>query len=232
MSRLRKRLVFFCLFSLASIGLCVGLGLWQLQRLEWKQQLLHSLSETTPRSYGDLPQGDTIKEFAKLKVVGVYRDDLAIKITPRVLLGQKGAHLLIPMILSNGHALLIHRGWIPDNMSVHSQSNVETLVLGIACYPKGTGWFVPKNQPDQDQWHTIDMAQIKDHYAKLAPELAVQLLPFYLLEQSEFIERRLPQPLPIKDNIRNDHLQYAITWFLLAFALLLLLVQYIRHSRS
>ena len=92
----------FSLFSFCVIGLCMGLGVWQLQRLEWKNKLLQSVANTDPTSYSLLAADSSIEEFSKVVVTGNYLPNLEIRLEPRMHERKLGAHLLTPL-LKNHH---------------------------------------------------------------------------------------------------------------------------------
>lgn len=229
------RFLSFSLFSVCVIGLCVGLGVWQLQRLEWKSKLLQSVVDTNPESYATFSQNQVLPEFAKVVMTGSFIPELEIRLQPRVRRGKVGAHLLSPLLTPSGQLVYVLRGWVPRDYAAAS-SNSSSQVFGIINFASKPRWFVPKNNVKSGEWHTIHFEDIKALLARKNPQLTDQLAPFYVLEQPQYSQQTLPIPLAIKDNIRNDHLQYAITWFMLAFCILLVYLRfawkYLKNARS
>ncbi|MEN8236810.1 MAG: SURF1 family protein [Pseudomonadota bacterium] len=226
--RIRKpkawgRFASFSIFSICIINLCIGLGVWQLQRLEWKTKLLESLSDTKPSSYTKFPQNQTQvwQEFSKVIMIGTYLPDLEIRLQPRVRQGKVGAHLLSALLTSSGQLVYVLRGWIPLNY-VAVPFKGSSQVFGIINFAPKPRWFIPKNNIHSGAWHTIDFEDIQAFLAWKNPELMDQVAPFYILEQPQQRQQSAPIPLGIKRNIKNDHLQYAITWFMLALCILLI----------
>lgn len=100
----------------------LSLGVWQTQRLQWKEGLLFKIENRDASTFVPLEQfileNDDLKSmsFNKVKLRGTFQHDLAFRIIPRTWNGRSGAHLYTPMTLSSsGKMLLVNRGWIPDN---------------------------------------------------------------------------------------------------------------------
>ncbi len=221
----RSHFLSFSVVSVCIVFLCIGLGFWQLQRLEWKTKLLHSVSDTNATSYTEFSKQETWQEFSKVLVTGTYLHDLDIRLEPRMRKHQLGAHLFSPLLTADGKIVYILRGWV--GKASKAVSNVTTgTVYGVVFAPKKPGWFVPGNNIQAGEWHTINFDDIYNFVLLEKPDLVKNVAPFYVIEQQQLFQPNSPIPLEIKLNIRNDHLQYAITWFMLALCVLLMYARY------
>ncbi len=214
----------------------LSLGIWQTQRLQWKQGLLAKFENTNPSTFIALEQflreNNDLKaiQFNKVKLRGTFHHDLAFHIIPRTWNGRSGAHLYTPMTLSSsGKTLLVNRGWVPDNskdITVQEPSD-EVNLLGYLQVPTAPSWVTPDNVADKEQWYYLDL----DVLSKRWPELGQALLPYYVIASPDIDETLYPKPLNPLVMIRNNHLGYAITWFSLAFVLLVMYIVYVRKQR-
>ncbi len=206
------------------LGTLLGLGVWQLERLKWKQTILAHIENKDPKSFASLEEVITHNSqdsgFRKVKFRGVFHHDLSLRLIPRTWQGLNGAHLYTPMTLaSSDHTILVNRGWVPenqDNMNI-SRPMGEIETLGYLQKPVSPGWFTPENDIDKKAWYYLDLDALQQ-------ELNKDLLPFYVISIETPNPKDDPRPLDPLTMLRNNHLGYAITWFLLAFALLVMYI--------
>ena len=193
---LAKRLSFltFSLFSICIIALCMGLGFWQLQRLEWKTKLLQSVADTTASSYQAFAPDQIWPEFSKVSITGRYVHDLAIRLHPRMLHGKVGSQLLSPLLTTSGQLVYVLRGWVPRGYITVS-SNSLSQVFGVIITPRRPRWFVPKNDVQAGEWHTINFQDIHSLVSDKKSEFASNVAPFYVLEQPQLYLRSPHVPL-------------------------------------
>ncbi|MBL4588759.1 MAG: SURF1 family protein [Alphaproteobacteria bacterium] len=218
---------------ISTIILC-ALGTWQIQRLEWKQELLQNLE----REYAKDPSSQSleIEDFQKITkndvrygtVTGHFLDEKEVVVGPRIHAEQSGYGLYTPLELSTGGVVLIYQGWIAKTKKEpRERSESQTLgnvtIEGTARYvPKG--WrFGIKNSPEKDGWIYIDMDDIA--HAKEIDTLPPVI--FYAESMSpeiEMIRKDQEKWFP-----KNNHQQYAIFWFMMCG--IMLVVYYFRFWR-
>lgn len=207
----------------------IGLGIWQLQRLEWKQTLIaeRTAQLTLPRvEVSEVPaEGWQAFELRRVRVRGTFLHDKSIEISSRSFGGRPGVHIVTPMRLAdNGGFLLINRGWAPpENARRAADFHLpagELQLTGILRAGSRSNDWVPDNEPANGIWFYAD-----------PPAMAASIgLPGgrpYLLEAVKD-EARNSYPVggQTVTTVRNNHLQYAITWFGLAVALIAIYVLY------
>ena len=86
-------------------------------------------------------------------------------------------------------------------------------VTGLLRLPHGRpGWFVPDNRPDLNYWFWVDLP------AMAAATSLSDVVPFYIDADATPNPGGWPKGGVTQIDLPNDHLQYAITWFALAAA--------------
>ncbi|MDP9196827.1 MAG: SURF1 family protein [Pseudomonadota bacterium] len=203
-------------FTMTGVALLLGLGFWQLERLEWKTALLATIRERTTAPSISLQEALVLKDQAEWRHVHasgyfLYGKEL-YRLAPSEK-GQPGWHTIIPMKLDNGRILLVNRGWLSEESRQSAKRDYSLLperskITGTLRLPNPPGalarWAGVRNNPRQNRWQWIDIPAMASA-ANTDPAL---VLPVVL----DTSQPRLSFP--------NNHLQYALTWFSLAAALL------------
>ena len=208
--------------SIALLAL-LGLGTWQVERLQWKRALiaeragqLASLPEILPTTADAWPEWD----FRPAVVEGAFRHDLEQLFGIAAIDGQLGHHVLTPLVRPDGAAVLVDRGWVPADRA-HPAARREGLVegpvrvAGIARYrgDDRPGWFTPDNRPGQGHWYWYDLRALE-------AALGLDLAPVVIEADDAPNPGGLPLGGQTRTELTDNHLQYAITWYGLAAGLL------------
>ena len=129
------------------------------------------------------------------------------------------SHVFAVLTRTGKPSILIDRGFLPTpsgTEAVASPTLSDTTVEGIVRPGTGKAWFDVANNPGKNQWFWIDPAGM----ARAAG--VPSLLPTYI-EATGPTGDATNRPMPTGDrllgSIRNEHLNYAITWFSLAATL-------------
>jgi len=215
---------------LATIATAVGLvilillGLWQLDRLAWKEALIATLHERLSAPPVDLPlhaewarltpgnaefRRVTLRvEFPDVPRAYVYAGAPAL----RADIKSPGYFVFAPARLPDGRTIVVNTGWVPldrqDNWVGGSRQ-----ITGYLRWPEQPGPFVTDRDAAGGVWFLRDprgMATVKG-WGEVAP--------FYIDQESPLPAAGLPRPGPLTVNLRNNHLGYAWTWFGLAATL-------------
>lgn len=220
------------LVSGSALIVLLGLGGWQIQRMQWKETLierLQSRAEQTPQLLPKGPLDEEADEFRAVAITGQFDHDHEFYLVNRSLNGNPGMHILTPLVRSDGGgAVLINRGWVPfDRVEPASRAEGqiagEVTVTGIIRFPKGQGMFTPDNDVAKNNWFFIDLAQ-------MATQSDQQFENFYVMSGERDIPGNYPVGAQWTLDVRNNHLQYALTWFGLAGALLVIFLAYSRQE--
>lgn len=216
----------------AGLVILLALGTWQLQRLEWKEQLIEERTAQLSAPPVELPRdvADGRKlDFRRVEASGTFRHDLAQAFGFTAHRGEPGHHLLTPLLRADGTAVLVDRGWVPtDWRSPSDETRERATVTGIARYRADDepGRLTPDNEPAAGQWYWYDMAALER-------ALGLELLPVVVEAAAEAGAEAPPIGGQTRVELPNNHLQYAITWYGLAAALLGVYVAYgLRRERG
>ncbi len=206
------------------LAVLVGLGIWQLDRLEWKRELIERIErrvEAEPvallASEADLAD----LEYRRVRVTGRFLHDREQFLVGRSYQGQTGYEVMTPLALPDGRHLFVNRGWIPlaakDATRRPRARDAGVTVTGIIrLAPELDGPGASRG----DEHYRLDLRRMAAE-AGLDP---ATLVPFYVVAGGEGAKGMLPVPRPAVVEVSNNHLQYALTWFGLAAALVAIYV--------
>lgn len=207
-----------------ALAILVGLGTWQLQRLTWKQGVLARIAalQAAPAQAVEpvlerLPAGADA-DFTRVTATCPGLGSAAFLELYSVRNGQAGSRLVSACRVLSGRygSILVDRGFVADTISARPAvvaSDTPVAITGVLRKPEPGNAFSPPNQPGR--WYTRDVA------AMAAALKAPQPAPLFLMaETSSNPEWRALVPAPIPTDIPNRHLEYALTWYGLAGALL------------
>jgi|TARA_B110000967_G_C18815749_1_gene526040 surfeit locus 1 family protein len=188
----------------------VALGTWQIIRLNWKLELIN-LIETSLKNEPVNLSSHSLKNYLRIKTSGIINFDKQIYLYSLNEKGNPGFEVITPIIIDKKNYLL-NRGWIPFNKKNTKEINIldSKNIFGTLKKQLKANRFKPENDIMQNYWFTINRKDIFQHTGK-------NFSPFiiYLNNISE-----LPKPKIITAKISNNHKKYAITWFSLAFSVL------------
>jgi len=210
----------------AAIGVLflIGLGVWQLDRLAWKEGLIAERQAQSQAAAIPLPASDTdpaTLNFRHAVATGSFDNTKELLLAARSLNGNPGYHVVTPFHVDDGRVLLVDRGWIPierKDPAKRAEGQIEghTAIDGLIRLPRAQNWLEPDNEPQNAIWFWVDLPAMGAEIG-VPPE---RLAPFFL----EAGPAENPGGFPIggqsRTELPNDHLQYAITWFALAVGLI------------
>ena len=207
--------------------LLVGLGAWQLQRMEWKAGLIADLAARNSRPPVDLPRVITDPkawEFTPVRLRGEFLHDRELFVSARVYKDQVGSHIITPFVLVDGRTVLVNRGWVPGarrapETRLPGQVAGEVTVEGQLRVGGWSGYdmFRPANSPAKNQWLWMDLPAMA---ASAGVENALPSL--YIVAGVAENPGGLPIGGATQLELSNNHFGYAMTWFALAIALLVI----------
>lgn len=227
----RKSLLAPTLFTFFGVILLLGLGTWQLERLQWKEALIAARRAgmtAPPVAIPTTVAAARALEYRHVHATGHFLPDRTFYLHAMDRDGRPGWHFLAPFALDDGRVLMIDRGFVPEG---HRRDAVpvapgETMVTGILRLPIPPNMFVPSNRPRSNEWFFIDLPAMARE-AKIA-----NLLPFYLDADVAPDNGAWPRGGQTRIALPNHHLQYAMTWYLLAAALIIFYIELRRRQRG
>jgi surfeit locus 1 family protein len=236
--RLRQaRLLGMTVFGLIALVGLIGLGSWQLERLAWKEALLARLAERVGAASMALAEverqwragGDV--EYLHAAASGRFHHDKERYLYAPHSQGL-GWHVYTPLEVAPGRILWVNRGWVDDahkraDQRAPGQPMGETEVKGLIRRTAPPGLFTPHNDQARNLWFWPDLAHMT---ASAFPAQAPHTLPFRLeVDGSPLPPGGLPRGGVTRLDLPNRHLQYALTWFALALALIAVYFAFARH---
>ena len=201
------------------IALFASLGVWQVNRLAWKTQLIATVQARTAADPVDAPAPaawpnvtQTTSEYSRVTVTGTYNSDAEVLVQAVTDLGP-GFWVVTPLKTDAGWTVLINRGFVGTDQrdpTLRSHPTGAQTITGLLRLSQPGGAFLRANDPFQNRWYSRDTAAIA-----IAQNLGT-VAPY-------FIDANKRDPLPVGGltivTFRNAHLSYALTWFVLAFGL-------------
>lgn len=228
----RRSLFWPTLWSALGLLLLLGLGTWQVQRLGWKEGLIAQRNAALAAAPAPLPRTlDEARalEFHPVRAQGQFLNDHELYLNAQSLRGDQGFHVIAPFRLDDGTILLVDRGFVPtDRQSPATRAAGEiagpTTLIGLLRLPEPPGWFTPANEPQKNSWFSIDLP------AMAAAASVGNALPFYIDAGKAPNPGGWPLGGQTITDLPNNHLQYAITWYALAAALVVVYIRF-AHRR-
>jgi surfeit locus 1 family protein len=211
----------FTLLCLPLFAILIGLGVWQLERLQWKLGMITQIRRNihaAPISLDEaLKLGIERAQYRRVALTGVLdnaNENYLYTTGPR---GRPGYHVLTPLTLASSRAVMIDRGYVPLSLrhpALRPGSQPEGVVrlTGVLRAPDRPGFFTPSANLHDRVWFARDVEAMArhDHLRLVAP---------VVLEAIATPGEKWPRGGQTRIDLPNDHLQYALTWFLLAAAL-------------
>jgi surfeit locus 1 family protein len=221
------------LFALPIVLLCLGLGFWQVQRLHWKEALIAERAAALAGPAIPAPSADAAAyglEFHHVVADGVLLNDKEIFLGATAEDGDSGYQVLTPLRERGGRMIFINRGFIPSRLkdrALRSAGELEgpVRIRGLLRLPPAgrPNWFLPDNRPDLNYWFWVDLP------AMATADKLGQVAGFYIDADATPNRGGWPEGGVTRLALPNNHLQYAITWFSLAVAMIVIYVVFHRH---
>ena len=211
------------LLTLIMVAILIGLGVWQLQRLEWKTGLIADLEQRTaaaPITLNEALADPSASQYRPVRVTGRWLHEREMRLLARTYRGEPGLHIVTPLALSDGQRLLVDRGWVPLSAEdpvrrTAGQPQGIVTVIGLARLGgwDGRDFLRPENDPAENAWLWMDLPTMVE-----AAGLSQPVTALYLAALADQHSGRYPVGGQTRVELENNHLQYAITWFVLAAA--------------
>jgi len=216
--------------AITGIVLLCGLGVWQLDRKVWKENLIATLNARLGEAPKDLPPRDSWPrlrenndEFRRVTFPAEFIDgeEALVYTVGSPLRGDvkgPGYWVFAPARLAGGSIVVINRGFVPDDrkdpdMRMEGVSHGIVDVVGVMRWPEVRNSFTPADEPQKNIWYARDFNSIAA-FKKWATAA-----PFYIDQEEPAASGGWPKPGKLEVHLPDNHLQYAITWFGLALAL-------------
>jgi cytochrome oxidase assembly protein ShyY1 len=227
----RRGGVGFALFTLAMVAIFIGLGVWQLQRRVEKHALIAALTErlgAVPVPLPDATQWSQLEpardEFRRVTFTATYAhapDAMVYSAGSAVRedISGPGTWAFLPARLAGGETVVVNTGFVENTMQQREVEDraVAKLVTGQPVtltgylrFPEPAGLLTPAENRAKRLWF------VRDHEAMASALQWGKVAPFYIDLEQPVPANGVPKPGPLTVHLRDEHMQYAITWFSLA----------------
>ncbi len=216
------------LLVLICVGILCSLGVWQLHRKVWKENLIAAMTARlnappeplpAPAQWNKLTQeADEFRlvsfsaQFPAGQQVFVYTAGSAL----RTDITGPGYFVFAPARLADGSVVVVDRGFLPEGQkqAAAGAPSGPIEIVGVLRWPEERSLFTPSAESKSNVWFLRDPKGMstEGHWNASAP--------FYVDQELPVPPGGLPKPGKLEVRLRDDHLQYAITWFGLAAGLL------------
>ncbi len=217
------RLIVPLLFGVIGAAVLVGLGAWQLQRLAWKEGIVAAIAarmDEPPVALPAMPDPAT-DAYLHVSVSGAFTGQALDVLVSRKQVGP-GFRVVAVLQADDGRRVLVDRGFVPDgSRGVGHGAGGPVTVTGNLLWPDEVDGFTPPPDAATGLWYARDLPAMAE---KLQAE------PVLVVARSETGEGVAPWPVDTT-GIPNDHLGYAVQWFLLALVWLGMTILYLWRMR-
>ncbi|MET0606954.1 MAG: SURF1 family protein [Beijerinckiaceae bacterium] len=234
-----RKLIVPGLLAFALFNLLVSLGVWQLNRMAWKQRQIAQIetrAKAPPLELIDItpamrdPASAPALDFSRVKATGAFDHSRELHlIAPQ---RQGAGWMVITRFDMADGPVLVMRGVAPDELRdparrPDGQVGGQITIEGRIRAGEQAGWLTPANDVARNAWFWRDLAGMQ---RAAGFDLSNRTLPFFIELESPVPPGGLPRPQLDAINLRNDHLQYAITWFALSIVLIVMFFVWARSQ--
>jgi surfeit locus 1 family protein len=203
------RLIFLLVIGLAGLGVLISLGIWQVQRLAWKQAILTTIEDRIAADPVELPQqfDPVTDKYLPVELSGtIGQGELHVLTSIRDI--GPGYRIIAAFTANDGRRILLDRGFVPADRKNADRPTGQAGIIGNLHWPNETDSYTPAPDLNGNIWFARDAETMAR---------ALGTLPVFVITRKSSDPNTGVTPLPVDTaSIPNNHLQYAITWFSLA----------------
>ena len=219
-----KRIWFIVFIGFAGTACLLYLGKWQIDRLNWKLDVLKKIDQKIAASPVLLPAepSESVHKYLSVEISGQFMQE-----SIRVLASKKrygAGYRIIHVFRTNGRRLLVDLGFIGLETDYDIDLISDISLVGNLHWPDEVDNFTPEPDLENNIWFARDVERVAS---------ALQTEPILIILKDSTLKDKNIKPMPIDTtHIPNDHLQYAITWFSLAIIWALMSCLFIWTTRQ
>ncbi|MBU2992023.1 SURF1 family protein [Octadecabacter sp. 1_MG-2023] len=200
-----RKFLFPLVIGLGGLVVLLWLGIWQVNRLDWKQGVIEDINgrlaaAPVPLQERVLPEVDN---YLSVIVEGAATGE-EIRFLDSGTAAGTGHHIISAFVTTSGRRIMIDQGLLPLYADQGTPMTEQVTVQGNLIWPDD----ISDQPPSGDEWYARNVPA-------MAEVLKTEPILIQLYAASAYDERLTPLQVDTR-NIKNDHLEYAITWFLLA----------------
>jgi surfeit locus 1 family protein len=221
---MRRGVVTAVIFGLVGTAMLIGLGVWQIKRLAWKEEQIAKLEQQLSQEPVALPARPEPQRDKFLRVaVSGSTDGRELHVLTSQMPWGPGFRVIAPLTDAAGRMILVDLGYVPEALRAPASRPATTVeVVGALYWPEETNSFTPKPDRAANIWFARDLE---------AMARALGTKPLLIIAESHG-GAVWPKPLRLGVNLPNSHLQYAITWFSIALVWAVMSTMLVRRERE
>lgn len=205
-----RRYLFPALLGIVGCTILINLGLWQLRRLDWKEGLLADIQARIDAPAVPLPdEVDPSMKYMPVTVSGTTTGDEIDVLSGTKELGG-GYQIVSGFVTDDGRRIMVDRGFVPQEARHSLRPPVRLTINGNLHWPDEKGSSTPDPNLSENIW-----------FARDVPAMAKQLdtQPVLVVASQVEGDAQGVEPIPVAiEGIQNNHLSYAVQWFMIAAA--------------
>ena len=225
-----RRILVPVLIGVVGVAILLALGVWQVERLAWKEGLIAEIEARLAAEPVSLPEApDPVRDrLLRVEVTGQIGTE-EIHVLSSVEPWGAGYRVISPMELADGRRILVDLGYVPQDMkepasrprpASSQRGRAPDQVTGLLLWPAEVDSFTPEPALDRNIWFARDVPAMAEALGTEPVLLVAETHPW----------TEWPRPTPPGTNIPNRHLEYAITWFGLAAVWAAMTVLWVRQQ--
>jgi len=202
-----RRYIFPILLGLAGIGVLLSLGIWQVQRMQWKADILADINVRLLGAAQALPAAPNPADdkYRPVLAQGRFTGERLFVISGMKDVGG-GVQVIAVLQTTDGRRIMVDRGFLPDQDKAKALTVTDAAIDGNLHWPDETTPYTPAPDAKTGLWFARDVVG-------MAAQLGTE--PLLIVARADTGDGIIPRPVDTS-TIPNDHWGYAITWFLLA----------------
>lgn len=204
----------------AALVVLVGLGTWQAGRIAPKKQLVSAIEAGLAAPPVALPvhlDNPAAVAYRRFSFEGAASAEEPVRVFGTNLQGRAGYHLYKPVVREFGRAVIVNFGWVPFELEMMpTLSSGPVSIQGVLMANPVAGAFTIANDSKNGNWYIADVHEIAAHYGLGSKDY----YHFRLFADHTGEPRALPRGSQVRVDIPNNHLEYMLTWYGIAAALI------------
>lgn len=193
--------------ALAGLAVLLKLGFWQISRIPQKADEIAKIDHFIGEAPQPLPEQVSVaqNEYQPVLLEGTFAEgELHVLVSTRDY--GAGFRIIAPFVTQTGRRVMIDRGYVRSEFKEAERPLGHAEIIGNLHWPDETGYWIPEDDLDANYW-----------YARTVEKMAQALDTEPVLIVARNRTDEAIQPLPVStQHIPNNHLSYAIQWFLFA----------------
>jgi len=202
-----SQLALVVVFGLGGFAALVGLSVWQVQRLAWKEELIARIETRMRAEPVGLPEtpSEAEDDFLSVRATGTFGAE-ALHVLTSARPEGPGYKVIAPLETDTGRRVLVDRGYVPEADGDKALDPGPVIVTGTLLWPNEADACTPDPNLERNIWFAREPERMAE---------ALDTEPVLIVANAPTGDPS-PRPQPVGVNLPNNHLQYAVTWALLA----------------